>query len=168
MNHYIFRNIKLEEIEQVVEIEQICFPPHEACSRKNMVDRVQAACDYFLVALDPETNKIVGFLNGIATNETRFQDEFFTDANLHDSSGENIMLCGLDVLPEYRGKGLARELVRQYVLQQQFGNKKSLYLTCLEKKVSMYEKFGFIDNGIADSTWGNEEWHEMYMEISKK
>jgi hypothetical protein len=25
----------------------------------------------------------------------------------------------------------------------------------------MYEKMGFIDRGIANSTWGGEEWHEM-------
>ena len=25
----------------------------------------------------------------------------------------------------------------------------------------MYEKFGFMDQGIANSTWGGEEWHEM-------
>jgi hypothetical protein len=25
----------------------------------------------------------------------------------------------------------------------------------------MYEKMGFTDRGIADSSWGGEQWHEM-------
>jgi hypothetical protein len=36
-----------------------------------------------------------------------------------------------------------------------------LILTCLKSKVKMYEKMGFVDRGIANSTWGGEEWHEM-------
>jgi hypothetical protein len=29
----------------------------------------------------------------------------------------------------------------------------------------MYEKMGFADKGIADSTWGGEEWHEMTYQL---
>jgi hypothetical protein len=36
-----------------------------------------------------------------------------------------------------------------------------LILTCLKAKVKMYKKMGFDDRGIANSTWGGEEWHEM-------
>ena len=31
-----FRNIRPDEAEQAVEIEQICFPPNEACSPKSI------------------------------------------------------------------------------------------------------------------------------------
>ena len=31
-----FRNILLEEAEQAAEIEKICFPPNEACSKPIM------------------------------------------------------------------------------------------------------------------------------------
>ena len=102
-----FRNIYKEEVEQAVLIEQICFPPNEACSEKNMKDRIEKAPELFLVAVDKETGKIAGFLNGLATKENVFRDEFFTDAGLYDPHGKNVMLLGLDVLPEYRGQGLA-------------------------------------------------------------
>ena len=72
-----------------------------------------------------------------------------------------FMLLGLDVLPEYRMQGLAREIVRQYKLREQEKGRHMLLLTCLKEKVQMYEKFGFVDKGIANSTWGGEEWHEM-------
>lgn len=158
---YEFRNVKIEETAQTVQIEQICFPPNEACSEKHMQERVVAAPDMFLVAVDKETGKIAGFFNGLATSEKVFRDEFFTDASLHDPDGDTVMLLGLDVLPEYRGQGLARALVEQYVLREQEKGRKTLLLTCLKEKVQMYEKFGFLDLGIANSTWGGEEWHEM-------
>lgn len=156
-----FRNIQCSETEQAVEIEHICFPPNEACSEKDMKERVAKAPELFLVAVDKGTGKIAGFLNGLATNENVFRDEFFTDASLYDPKGQNIMLLGLDVLPEYRGQGLAYEIVLQYVQREKKNNRKVLLLTCLEGKVGMYEKFGFEDKGIANSTWGGEEWHEM-------
>ena len=162
---YDFRSINQDEADQAVRIEQICFPPHEACSEKSMKERIKSAFDLFLVAIDKETGKIAGFLNGIATDENSFRDEFFTDIGLYKPDGKNVMLLGLDVLPEYRGQGLARELVSRYAKREKKNNRKMLYLTCLDVKVKMYEKMGFKDLGIANSTWGGEEWHEMTLEI---
>jgi len=156
-----FRSICQEEADQAVAIEQICFPPNEACSEKHMKERIAKAPELFLVAIDKQTGKIAGFLNGLATNENTFRDEFFTDAELYVPDGKNIMLLGLDVLPEYRRQGLGRELMYQY-LRREHENKRSIViLTCLESKVKMYEKMGFRDKGISNSSWGGEKWHEM-------
>ena len=159
----IFRFIVPSEVDQAIAIEQICFPPHEACSSKSMRERIAAAPDMFLVAEDENSGLLVGFLNGIATDESRFRDEFFTDISLHNDKGRNVMLLGLDVLPEFRGRGLARELVKQYRKIAEVTGKKQLILTCLDEKVPMYLKMGFQDDGTANSTWGGEEWHEMRM-----
>ncbi len=113
------------------------------------------------MAVDKQKGKIAGFLNGIATNEDAFRDEFFTDIRLYNPQGKNIMLLGLDVLPEYRNQGLGRELVFQYLKREKERNRETVFLTCLNAKIKMYEKFGFTDGGIANSTWGGEEWHEM-------
>lgn len=164
---YEFRNIKSEETDQAISIEQICFPPNEACSAKNMIERVATAPELFLVAVDKETGKIAGFFNGLATDESVFRDEFFTDAGLHNPNGKNIMLLGLDVLPEYRGQGLAREIVAKYMEREKKNGREMALLTCLDSKVGMYLKFGFRDLGIANSTWGGEEWHEMSFDLKK-
>lgn len=164
---FVFRNIHPSETDQAVIIEQICFPPNEACSEKNMKDRIERAPELFLVAVDKETGKIAGFLNGLATDESEFRDEFFTNADLYNPNGKNIMLLGLDVLPEYRRQGLATELVRKYAERERANNRQKLILTCLQSKVEMYKKMGFLDDGIANSTWGGEEWHEMSMFLVK-
>lgn len=49
------------------------------------------------------------------------------------------MLLGLDVLPKYCRRGLGRELGDQYLRRER-------------EKDRMYEKFGFIDYGMANST----------------
>ncbi len=160
-----FRTIRPDEAAQAVAIEQICFPPHEACSEKSMRERIAKAPDLFLVAVDKETGNLAGFLNGVATDEAAFRDEFFTDADLHNPNGKHVMLLGLDVLPQYRGQGLAREIMHEYLRRESAKNRQSLILTCLEEKVAMYQKMGYRDSGIANSTWGGEEWHEMSFDI---
>jgi ribosomal protein S18 acetylase RimI-like enzyme len=130
-----------------------------------MKERVVNAPELFLVAVDRSTGRLAGFLNGLATDEETFRDEFFTDANLHNPGGKNVMLLGLDVLPEYRGQGIAKALVFSYARRERENGREMLILTCLKSKVKMYEKMGFTDRGIAESTWGGEEWHEMNCQI---
>lgn len=156
-----FRNIRQEEAPQAVRIEQVCFPPNEACSEAMMLQRIAKAPELFLVAVDRSTGKIAGFLNGLSTDEASFRDEFFTNADLYDPAGKNVMLLGLDVLPEYRRQGLASELMGRYLQREQENGRCVILLTCLEEKVEMYQKMGFRDDGMADSSWGGEKWHEM-------
>ena len=165
ISKFEFRSILPEEAGQASDIEEICFPPNEACSRKAMKERAEAAPDLFLVAVDQETGKIAGFLNGFSTDEEVFRDEFFTDISLYNPSGKHVMLFGLDVLPEYRRKGLASEIVRRYAEREAANGRKALILTCLDSKVSMYERMGFTDLGMSNSVWGGEEWHEMKLDL---
>ena len=160
-DQFEFRDILPDEAQQAAKIERICFPPNEACSREMMLKRIAKAPDLFLVAAHKQTGKLAGFLNGLSTDERTFRDEFFTDADLHNPAGQTVMLLGLDVLPEYRGQGLARELMALYLCREWENGRHTVVLTCLESKVKMYQKMGFCDAGIADSSWGGEQWHEM-------
>lgn len=161
-----FRSIRPGEEAEAAQVEQICFPPNEACTAEKIKERVAKAPELFLVAVDKKNGRIAGFLNGLSTNEETFRDEFFTDAELYEPAGQSVMLLGLDVLPEYRRQGLAKELVFQYLRREKERGRKQLVLTCLDAKVEMYKKMGFEDKGMADSTWGGEAWHEMTYRIS--
>jgi ribosomal protein S18 acetylase RimI-like enzyme len=165
LEKYEFRSIRPEEADEAAVIEQTCFPPNEACSERHMKERIAKAPELFLVAVERSTGKLAGFLNGLSTDESAFRDEFFTDVNLYNPDGKNIMLLGLDVLPEYRRQGIAKELVYSYARREWKNGRQMLILTCLKSKVKMYEKMGFVDRGIANSTWGGEEWHEMNYRI---
>lgn len=156
-----FRNIRPEEAEQTAEIERVCFPPNEACTPEMMRQRVIKAPELFLTAVERRTGRIAGFINGLSTNENTLRDEFFVNADLYDPEGQNIMILGVDVLPDYRKQGLARELINQYLRREEAKGRKKIVLTCLASKVEMYQKMGFKDHGVSESTWGGEQWHEM-------
>ena len=91
MDRFEFRCIRPEETQQAIEIEQICFPPNEACSPKSLTERIKATAETFLVAEDKETGKLAAFLNGVPTDEETFRDEFFTDISLSNPEGKNII-----------------------------------------------------------------------------
>ena len=160
-DYFLVRNIRPDEAAQTAEIEAICFPPEEALSEKMMSDRIAKAANHFLVAEDKVTGKIAAFVNGIATDDISFRDEFFYNAKLHDSSGKDIVILGVEVLPEYRGRGLASELMSRYLSRECARGRKSAILTCEKSKVPMYEKMGFQERGISDSFWGGKPWYEM-------
>ena len=158
---YELRSVRADEAQQAAHIEKTCFPPNEACSAEQIRARVAEAPELFLVAVDKSTGRLAGFLNGLATDEESFRDEFFKDSKMNKPDGKNIMLLGLDVLPEHRGKNLAREIMSTYVERETKKGRKKLILTCLEHLVEMYKKMGYKDLGQANSTWGGESWHEM-------
>lgn len=164
---FVFRDIRPEEAVIAARVEARCFPPNEACTEGIMKARAAVAADTFLTAWDRETGKMAGFINGLATDETTLRDEFFKDAGLHDPDGKHVMIMGVAVLPEYRGRGLAKALMAEYLGREARRGRTMVVLTCLEEKVPMYEKMGFADRGMSDSAWGGEQWHEMRAVLDK-
>lgn len=159
---YELRQVLPTDAEIATEIEAVCFPPSEACTLPIMKERIQHAAPSFVVAVERETGKIVGFVNALCTEESTLRDELFTDTSLHDPDGENVMICSVAVLPEYRKQGIAREMMSELLRKQQELGKRQAILTCVPGKVTMYKKFGFTDRGESESTWGGEKWHEMW------
>ena len=165
--HFEFCTVREDEAEEVSEVEAACFPPGEACTPERMKERISAAKDIFLVVKDKAAGSIIGFVNGIATNDTELKDQFYTDASLHDTDGKNVMICSVCVLPEYRKQGIAREMICEYCRRESARNRKKLILTCKKEKVRMYEKFGFVDMGTSDSSWGGTSWNQMELILNK-
>ena len=167
LKRYVFRQVRPGEADKINEIERICFPPNEACPEEEMHRRVTQMPEQFLVAVERETGEIAGFLDGLASDEVRFKDEFFTDVTLHDPAAQTEFLMGLDVLPKYRGQGLAKELIHLYGIWGQVKGRRRMVLTAHDEKVGRYEKMGFKDLGISDSVWGGDPWHEMEMRLDE-
>ena len=116
--YYELRQVCPDDAEEETGIEAICFPPSEACTLPIMKERIQYAARSFLVAMDRETGKMVGFINALCTDEESLRDELFTDISLHNPNGKNVMICSVAVLPQYQGRGIAREMVRELLLEQ--------------------------------------------------
>ena len=158
---FILRSLRPGEEEETARMEQICFPPNEACAADMMIARAKKAPEMFLVAEEAATGRLAGMICGLATDEEVFRDEFFRDAELYSEDGRNVLLLGVEVLPEYRHRGLAARMMAEYQRRETERGREQLRLTCLEDKVEMYRKMGFEDLGMSASVWGGEAWHEM-------
>ncbi len=71
------------------------------------------------------------------------------------------MILSLAVLPEYRGRGIARGLMEALLEGQKDQNRIKAVLTCIPANIGLYEKLGYKDEGVSASEWGGELWHEM-------
>lgn len=162
LNHftYTYRQVRPGEGVFAAQIEAVSFPANEACPLAMMEKRVDNAPDLFYVALD-EAGKMVGFITAIATMEEKLRDEFFTDISHHDPKGIHVMILSLAVLPEYRGKGIARGLMKALLESQKGQGRENAVLTCVPRNIGLYEKLGYTDGGESASEWGDELWHEM-------
>ena len=171
-DRFLFRYIdpdNTEEAEYAAYMESVCYlTPTDACTREEILDRIAAAPELFMVAEDRQSGRLAGVLNGVATNEEVFRDEFFSEAGLlHDPEGSTVMLCGLDVMPEYRLRGLARAMISLYCECEKARGRKRLLLTCVEEKIDMYRKFGFRLVGVSASVYGGTVWYDMDMILNE-
>ncbi|MEE1230107.1 MAG: GNAT family N-acetyltransferase, partial [Phascolarctobacterium sp.] len=110
---------------------------------------------------DESEAKLIGFVDGFVTNDADLNDEMYEKAELHDEKGAWQMIFGLNTLPEYRCNGYAGILLEQVIKAAKEQGRKGVVLTCKDKLVHYYAKFGFVDEGISDSTHGNVVWHQM-------
>ena len=89
-------------------------------------------------------------------------DEMYENAAMHNENGTWQMIFGVNTLPDYRRQGYAGELICRAIEDGRMQGRKGLVLTCKEKLISYYGKYGFVDEGVSDkSTHGNVQWHQM-------
>ena len=127
---YLFRAATEEDIRELAAIEKICFSENEACSYEEVKDRVEKIPEDFLIAFDQVNKKIAGYMSGIHSGSEVFLDEFFRNASLHEKGAKHCFLLGLEVRPEYQGKGLATQIMNRYIdMEEKWGTEK-IFLTC--------------------------------------
>lgn len=166
MEQVKIREIKTADLDRLIEIEGLCFPPAEAATAAALKERMQVHPECFLAA--EAKGEVVGFINGCGTHLLTIQDQLFADAHLHEPEGEVWTVFGLCVAPECRKQGIAAELLSAYLEKAAVLGKKKVILTCKEHLVAYYEKFGFVDQGVSQSTHGGAVWHDMTASLEKQ
>ncbi len=156
------RNARQNEGRELAEIEAICFPEKEAASEKEILARLAAFPKNFYVAATQD-GKLAGFINGCTTDQSVLRDELYHDVSLHRPDGAYQAVFGLNVLPQYRRQGIAEQLVKAFIQGAKESGKKGVILTCKEHMIHYYEKFGFVNYGIADSAHGGAVWYDMQL-----
>ena len=157
------RKVKIEDLDAVSDVEAVCFPEAEAATKSSLKQRIDTFPDSFFVA--ESDRKIIGFINGCITDSTTIYDELFTDATLHIPDGEYQAIFGLDVIPEYRNKGIAAQLMNYMIDVSKSTGRKGVILTCKEHLINYYSKFGFKNKGVSNSEHGGSKWYDMILEF---
>lgn len=164
MMEYRIRNVRNEDLDRVAEVEALCFPKAEAAGRDAFGERIRVFADSFFVAEDGN-GRIVGFINGGVTDERTIRDEMFEDCGLHNAEGDYQSVFGLDVIPECRRQGVAADLMEHMIKTAKERGKKGVILTCKDRLIHYYEKFGYRNLGRSASVHGGAVWYDMLLEF---
>ena len=156
-----FKTPSIKDASELSELESICFPPNEACSPEMVKKRLEAMPELWLCAVDKESKLTAGFICGYASNRERIEGDMFEDTALYEPEGKNIMILGVEVRPEYRGRGIAKALMEEYKERMKASSREKLVLTCHDRLIGFYGSMGFKDLGVSDSVWGGETWYDM-------
>lgn len=153
------RTATMADLENIAAVEAQCFPAAEAASKASFQERLTYYPNHFWLL--EEGRELMGFVNGLVTDQAHLTDEMFARASLHDEHGAWQMIFGVNTMPAYRRRGYAGKILQQVIADAKQQRRQGLVLTCKDRLVHYYAKFGFVDEGICDSTHGGAVWHEM-------
>lgn len=147
------------DLTEIAQIEAVCFPAAEAATPASFAQRLQYYADHFWLLLDGSV--MVGFVNGMVTDEPDLRDEMYENAAMHHEDGAWQMIFGVDSIPAYRRRGCAERLLSHVIQEARAQGRKGLVLTCKEPLLHYYAKFGFVNEGVSQSTHGDALWYQM-------
>ena len=156
----IIRKATMSDLDAISQVESECFPAAEAATKEEFRERLESYADHFLLMFDGE--KLAAFTDGFVTDEPDLTDEMYENAAMHNESGKWQMIFGVNTLPEYRRRGLAGTLINEMIAEARRQGRDGLVLTCKDRLVHYYAKFGFVNEGVSDkSTHGGAVWNQM-------
>lgn len=159
----VIRQIKLKDLDAVCIVENKCFPEAEAATREAFAYRIGAFPESFYVA--EADGRIVGLINGCVTDRPVICDELFEPDGGHDPNGANQTVFGLAVDPDYQCRGIAAQLMEFLIERAREAGRTTMVLTCKDRLIHYYEKFGYENKGVSGSTHGGAVWYDMVMKL---
>ncbi len=148
-----------EDIPGIAAVEAECFPAAEAATEKDFIGRVEHYGNHFWLMFDEE--KLIAFVDGFVTDEADLTDEMYEKADMHNENGAWQMIFGVNTIPSYRRQGYAEKLIQCAIADAKKQGRKGLVLTCKDRLISYYAKFGFQNEGVSESVHGNVVWYQM-------
>ena len=153
------RTATIEDLEAVSAVEAECFPSAEAATKEEFEKRLTHYGKHFWLMFDGD--KLIAFVDGFVTDEADLTDEMYEKAEMHDENGAWQMIFGVNTIPAYRKKGYAGELIKRAIADAREQGRKGLVLTCKDRLIPYYAKFGFVNEGVSESVHGNVVWNQM-------
>ena len=153
------RTATFKDLDAVSAVEAACFPAAEAATPAEFEERLRYYGGHFWLMSDGE--KLIGFVDGMVTDKADLSDDLYAQASLHDENGAWQMIFGVNTLPAYRCRGCAGAVLERVIADARAQGRRGCVLTCKDKLVHYYEKFGFVNEGVSQSTHGGVVWYDM-------
>ena len=148
------RNATMHDLPAIAAVEAACFPAAE-----EFAGRLAHYANHFWLLF--EDGALVAFVDGFCTDTPDLTDEMYADAALHEENGAWQMIFGVNTLPRCRRRGYAGLLLQRAIADARAQGRKGLVLTCKEKLLHYYAKFGFVNEGVSGSIHGGVVWYQM-------
>lgn len=149
----------MNDLEAIAAVEAECFPAAEAATKDEFAERLAYYAKHFWLLFDE--GRLIAFVDGMVTDEADLNDDMYAKAELHNPDGAWQMIFGVNTLPAYREHGYAGKLIEAAINDARAQGRKGLVLTCKDKLLHYYAKFGFVNEGVSGSTHGNVLWYQM-------
>jgi ribosomal protein S18 acetylase RimI-like enzyme len=153
------RNVKMEDLPELVVIEQLCFTKEEAAIKEVFEKRIQVIPDSFFVA--EEAGEIVGLVNGPVIEKAYITDDLFSDLKVNPASGGHQSILGLAVAPHFQKRGVASALLSYIEKEAKAKGRETISLTCKAELIQFYENHGYLNKGVSTSEHGGVIWYNM-------
>jgi ribosomal protein S18 acetylase RimI-like enzyme len=158
------RNIKMEDLSEIVVIENLCFTKDEAATMEAFEKRIQLIPDSFFIA--EVDGVIVGLVNGQVIETAYITDELFTEIKANPVSGGHQSILGLAVSPNFQKRGVASALLAHLEKEASAHKRETITLTCKEDLIHFYERLGYRNCGVSSSKHGGVIWNNMSKNIN--
>lgn len=156
---FTIRNVKTEDLPDLVVIENLCFTKEEAATKESFEKRIELISDSFFVA--EEDGVLVGLVNGPVINYEFITDDLFGEIQVNPASGGHQTILGLAVSPTFQKRGVASSLLAHMEKEATAKKRETITLTCQEHLIPYYENHGYHNFGVSSSEHGGILWYNL-------
>lgn len=156
-------NASIADVDDLHNIEALSFSAEQAAKKEAFRYRLNKFPQWFFKAeIDGKT---VGLVNGSSSDHKYITDDLYLADGAYNEDGDNLLIYGLAVHPDYRKNGVAHKLLLHILCVAKARGKRRVSLTCKESLIGFYESFGFVNHGISESVIGDVTSYDMELDL---
>lgn len=158
------RHADITDLDALADIESVSYPAAEGASKESIKARIGHFPDCFWI-LENENGEILSFINGMLTDKYDLTDDMYDDPSMHDKNGKRLMIFSVVTHPKHLHCGYASMVMQKVIEDMTNDGKAGIVLTCKEKLLGFYSRFGFENEGVSVSTHGDAVWYQMRLRL---
>ena len=155
------RQARFSDLDRIIEIELENFSLEEAIPRSVFEAHLREIQTSFLVA--EKEGRILGYIEGPVVPQRHLHDQSFTEEikDYSHQSGGYISVTCLSIAKEAQALGVGKRLLKALKEVALEHEREGINLTCHDYLIPYYEKNGFVNEGVSQSSFAGESWYDM-------